>query len=263
LDDQKNIDANHHDDNTLIMPTKTAESEQLGPKYPYYPLANALKTAEAVKDLGGARAPVKKSLLAKQLGAVEDSAAFAQQLASARAFGFLEGRGDQQLTELAKRYFFPTTESDKSLALLDAFSTPTAFAGLLKRFDGDRLPTREIISNIAHRELGVPESWKDRVAALFANSAQTVGVIDSQGFLRFDAAKHSSTQENTPIPPSADQTIGDALAALAGDRPAHRASLQRTTDWRYKSIFLQTPEDMDSELWSKLNSYIQVLKPPS
>jgi hypothetical protein len=67
LDDQKNIDANHHDDNTLIMPTKTAESEQLGPKYPYYPLANALKTAEAVKDLGGARAPVKKSLLAKQL----------------------------------------------------------------------------------------------------------------------------------------------------------------------------------------------------
>lgn len=258
---KENIDLTHELDDVLIMAAKTNENEQVGSKYPYYPLSAALKIAEAIKDLGGARTSVKKSLLAKQLGAVENSAAFAQQLASARTYGAIEGRGDSALTETSKRYFFPTTETDKSLALLEMFATPTAFSELLKRFDGDRLPTREILGNILHRDLGIPDSWKDRVAALFSNSAQSVGVIDGNGFLRYDANRHhpesntvSSSQPAAVVESTAPREVATARVIRTGGNI-----------WNYtlngKAIQVQTPEELDPQLWRILHGYIQLLKP--
>lgn len=240
------------------MSAKIADAESSAARYPYYPLANALKIAEAVKDLGGARASVKKSLLAKQLGSSENSAVFAQQLASARAFGVIEGRGDSSLTELSKRYFFPTSESDKSIALLEMFATPTTFSELLMRFDGDKLPQKDILGNILHRDLAVPESWKDRAASLFSNSAQTVGVIDAQGFIRFDAAKHSGSavpaKDQAPAP-LIPQTR--SLVDLTDEFPTKDGRVR----WRYKSIEVVTPENMDRALWGKLVGYVNLLEP--
>jgi len=235
---------------------------QKGSKYPYYPLDSALKLAAAVKDLGGARTPVKKSLLAKQLSAVENSASFAQGITSAKVFGVIDGHGDYSLTEASKRYFFPTTDSDKSVALLDIFSTPTAFAELLKRFDGDRLPTREILGNILHRDLGIPESWKDRVAALFSNSAQSVGVIDAQGFLRFDAAHHGSASPATP-PEQYSAAVVEASKAV--DNVTARVIPAGTNEWNYslngKSVRVSTPDPLDPQLWQMLDGYVRLLKP--
>ena len=239
------------------MTAKPAENDAVASRYPYYPLTAALRIAEAVKDLGGVRTPVKKSLLAKQLSALENSAAFAQQLASARAYGAIEGRGDSSLTETAKKYFFPTAETDKSKALLEMFATPTAFRDLLKRFDGDKLPAREILGNILHRELGIPESWKDRVSALFSNSAQSIGVIDSQGFIRFDA--NNAANSNAGLPTSTApwrETQEDAFGNTTS-----LAAQPGIVTWKSKSILVQTPEEIDFDTWTKLQSYIQLLKP--
>jgi len=225
-------------------------------KYPYYPLSSALRLAAAVKDLGGGRTPVKKSLLAKHLGTAENVAAFAQGLTSAKAFGVIDGHGDYSLTEISKRYYFPTTETDKSLALLDAFSAPPAFAELLKRFDGDKLPTRDILGNILHRELGIPDSWKERVAGLFASAAQDVGVIDGQGFLRYDAARHTSGPASATSPQDELASMGTAQK----ERP--RTVVVGKVHWQYKSIEVLTPEDLDRALWQKLEGYVKLLEPP-
>lgn len=236
--------------------------------YPYLPLSSALKVSEAVKELGGARSDVPKSALAKHLGESERSPTFSQRITAAKAYGLLYGRGEYGLTELGKRYYFPTSDSDKSAALLEIFSSPAAFKEVIRRFDGGSLPNREILSNIFHRELGVPESWKDRVAAFFSNAAQFVGAIDEKGFLRYRAAFHSgnlaeAASVTEDVAPRSKTTIAHKFYGgmpLTGDNSAMSMNV-----WSFshggKFVRLETPIDLDKDLWQKLNAYVQLLKP--
>src|ERR1017187_1747125 len=163
--------------------------------YPYSSLASALKISDAVKNLGGARVMVQKSVLASHLKDSEKSAAFQQRLGAAKAFGLIEGgRKGYALSEAAQRYYFPTSETEKSFALLEILSVPEAFKQLISRFDGSKFPGREIIGNILHRELRVPDSWKERVSASFENSARLAGVLDENDFLRYRAIKAAVSQ---------------------------------------------------------------------
>jgi hypothetical protein len=143
-------------------------------------------------------------------------------------------------------------------ALLDAFASPSSFSDLLKRFDGDKLPTREILSNILHRDFGVPESWKDRVASLFSSSAQFIGIIDSQGIIRFDANRHSTGTE-PPVPISSQPVHSQTPSAPIVER---RPTVVGKVNWHYKSIEVITPEDLDYPLWKKLEGYVKLLEPP-
>lgn len=167
--------------------------------YPYTSLVPTLKIADAVKELGGARSPVSKSRLASHLKEGEKSASFLQRVASAKAFGLIVGRSDYSLSEAAKRYYSPTSEQDRSNALLEFLTAPTSFREIIRLFDGAQLPKREILGNIFSEKLKVPESWKDRAAAFFENSAQFIGVIDENRFLRFKATQHAAALPSTPI----------------------------------------------------------------
>jgi|GEM_PF-3593799 hypothetical protein len=174
--------------------------------YPYTSLAPSLKIADAIKELGGARSPVSKSSLAAHLKEGEKSASLLQRISSAKAFGLITGRSEYSLSESAKRYYFPTSEHDKSNAQLNFLSAPLGFRELIRRYDGDKLPSREILANILQREFGVPDSWKDRAAAFFENSAQLIGVIDGDRFLRVKATEHSATRQTTVA-----ISLGDAI----------------------------------------------------
>src|SRR6266404_123885 len=149
--------------------------------YPYMGLPAALKISDAVRDLGGQRVQIQKSVLASHLRDAEKSASFQQKIAAAKSFGIIEGRSSYILTDAGKQYYFPTSDRDKTAALLKFLSFPSAFGEIIKRFDGSKLPTREILSNILSRELRVPESWKERVASFFENAAELVGCLDEHG----------------------------------------------------------------------------------
>ncbi len=204
--------------------------------------------------------------MAKHLGESEKSPTFSQRITSAKCFGLLEGHGLYNLSETAKKFYFPTTDSSKAGALLEMLSSPDAFKELIRRFDGDRVPNKDILGNILHRELGVPESWKDRVAAFFYNSAQFVGVIDSQGFLRCGAAWHTATtanSENVAAPVEASESKpeqkptsnwGPPVASKPG---ANTLSLSHNGE----TIYLQTPEKLEMQLWKKLEAFVALLKP--
>jgi len=131
----------------------------------------------------------RRTAILLNLSESEKSPVLAQRIASAKCFGIIEGKSNFFLTDMAKRYYFPTTDGDRGLALLEFFRTPSSFAEVIKRFDGSKLPSREILANIFQRECRVPESWKVRIAAFFSNSADFIGVLDGAGFLRFRAAK--------------------------------------------------------------------------
>jgi hypothetical protein len=166
--------------------------------YPYAPLGSALRIAEAVKECGGARNEVSKGVLAHHLGETEKAPGFGQRISAARSFGLIVGRSDYTLTDIAKRIFFPINETDKSHAMLAALASPPTFGKIIARFDGDKLPKKEIVANVLHREYGLPESWKDRVATFFINSVQAVGAIDQQGILRYSVTLKSTVKPEPP-----------------------------------------------------------------
>src|ERR1039457_6431478 len=129
--------------------------------YPLYDLAEAVKVAESVRDLGGGNAPAAKSLLAQHLQYAENCPSFFQRVAAAKAFGLIEGRGSYSLTDLAKQYFYPTVENGKEVAAVKSLTFPKAFAVLVQKFDGGKLPTIDMLGNIIHTEAEIPVSKKN------------------------------------------------------------------------------------------------------
>ena len=149
--------------------------------YPLYDLGEAVKVAEAVRDMGGGNAPVSRSLLAQHLKLAETGPSYFQRVGATKAFGLIEGRGAYSLSDLAKQYFFPTVENGKEVAAVKALTVPRAFAILVQKFEGGRLPAIEMIGNIIHAEAAIPVSKKNTLAGLFLRSVQFIGAVDPNG----------------------------------------------------------------------------------
>ena len=238
-------------------------------RYPLFQLHNSIRVAEAVRDNGGLNMDVPKASIAAALESSETSGAFLQRLLSARSFGLIEGRGSYRLTERAKRYFFPASEAEKQEAYVSFLACPPVFAELIKRFDGNKLPLVPMLGNILHREMGVSDSWKERVASFFLKSAQAVGVVDNNGFLRYRASQHTMSQPPLNAPSTAQpETNGTDLAAeqTASSAPYQEPGATKGVDvWVYshkgQTVRLETSHELSPLLWQKLNQYLTVLKP--
>jgi len=244
--------------------------------YPAYPLDEAMKVAEAVSELGGARSAVPKSLLAKHMKYAESGPSFFQRVSAAKSFKTIDGWGSYSLTEEAKRYFFPTSETDKQRGRVAFLRGPAAFAVIIKRFDGAKLPSTEMLGNVLHNEASVPATWKDKVAALFIRSAQFAGVVDAAGFLKCDATMHSTGSRGDGQPaeeqpalitptPSDDETPPTRYKRVAGKlnlapKVFTHTEIDRATGAQ-KVVLVETPEDLTPSSWELLNYYVQSLKP--
>ena len=251
------------------MKTQHENEERSGGNYPYYPLAKCLPVAEAVKSLsGGGKSQVSKSLLASSLNEDQRSQTLAFKLTSAKSFGMIDGRADFNLTEISKRYFFPTDETGRQGALLDFLEYPPAFKKLVERFDGSKLPTTEIISNILHRECGVPQSWKDRVATFFIKSAQYASAIDEQGHLRVKASREGRVSREVSTGESEEvelSVIGTPQSQITRQkRIAGQVNLAAKI-WTFtdenRTLLVETPRDITAQEWEVLNQYVQFISP--
>ena len=257
-------------------------SERSG--YPYMSLKPAMKVSDALKDLGGSRSETQKSVLAHHLGEKEKSQTLVQRITSARCYGLVEGRGTYTLTDVARRYYFPTSDTERQQALLEMVSAPACFGELIKKFDGAKIPEKSILANILHREFSVPDSWKDRVAAFFVSSLEVAGVLDSQGFLRFGSAQNGGIQK-----PTLSLIDGQAAASIAREEVTHSPSdgsvakalgqlltAKTSAPWGSSTspegvnphtirhgeaiMRVETPLEFEMVHWEKLNAYVQYLK---
>ncbi|MGA3169402.1 MAG: hypothetical protein ABSE62_00155 [Chthoniobacteraceae bacterium] len=253
------------------MPRKNAitESGQTQKKegYPAYDLEECVKFSQAVKDLGGSRSEVSKSTLAKHFKVAESTPSFFQKIGSAKIFGIIDGWGSYTLTDAGKRYFYPTSETDKIQAGLSFLSKPQSFGILLRRFDGEKLPSTAMLGNILHQEAGIVDSWKDRLASTFIRSARFLGIIDDSDILRHDASMQTQHQpasdeilgelQDGDITPKSEEVVRHKRSPAPGS-PGH-------TVWTYPVgpgyIRVEVPEDITPEIWKKLNAYVQILKP--
>ena len=236
--------------------------------YPYHPLELCIPIAETVKRIGNGRSDVSNSKLASSLGVSEQSADFAQKIASSKTFGLIHGKSTFLLTETAREFFFPTenAEISKKKSLLRFFDSPGAYHALIERYDGTIPPSMEIMGNVLHKEFGIPESWRLRVAAQFLRSAMTAGVMGNDGYLRFKATSQQmgiAASNASPKKMDAPQVVGDL--ELPKNPPEDRLQQDGIIVWTYpcagKFLRVETPEKMTQEIWEKLNKYIQILQP--
>jgi hypothetical protein len=229
-----------------------------GTAYPLFALDPVLKVAEAIQELGGVNGDVRRELLAAHLQLAQTSPSFHQRIGAAKAYGMIEGKGAYRLSESAKRYFLPTGESDKEQALLDLFASPQLYSQLIKRFDGQKLPSKESLANLLQVEFKIGASWTERIAGFFIRSAQYAGALDGQGYLRYTAARHRrpavAVNPKTPQFTSAHPPIVHSSPELSAETifrdPGSGASVR-----------VEITGELPSELWEKLNGYIQILKP--
>lgn len=234
--------------------------------YPTYGLEDCLKVGRAVKELGGGKEPISKSLLASHLREAASSSRLVQLIASAKSFGIVTGRGDYTLSDPAKKYYTPHNEQDAAIGLLAFVQSPVPFQKLIKRFDGDKLPGLKFIANILQSEGDVPKSWSARAASLFVQAAKFAGAIDSNGFLRYEAAIHGAS-----LDAAADELYKEGLDArdkLRKENPpdAVEPPPSDCNVWDFslggKTVHLETSKDLPLPLWEKLEQYIKVIKPP-
>jgi hypothetical protein len=240
------------------------EVQKQGASYPYVPLTTALIVAEAVKQAGGSKAPVQKSVLASALKEDEKSQVFAFKIAATKCFGLIEGRSSFTLTENAKRYFYPISDSDRVDASFSFLASPSAFAEVIKRFDGGPIPPPEMLANIFHRELKVPESWGARAASYFIRSAQTVGAVDEKGFLRFNATRQSKGRISV-LPPAEEKPSSMTINfdGYPGVPPkVHSEETKGTHQYvlplqNGRQVILQAPLDINASEIRRLQKWIE------
>jgi hypothetical protein len=247
--------------------------ERVSGGYPYDGLARCIKLGGIIRDHGGK--DVSKAELANALGLAESAAVLYQVVASAKCFGIIEGSRDLSLTEGGRDYFSPHTESAARIAELGFFGTPRVFKSTIERFDGSKLPATNILSNLMHRQFGVPESWATRTAGLFTSSAIELNIIDANGILRYGvglqrAGREPQRMDGPVTPPELERvvprpanisgtSIGSAVAYGVATASAAPASAE--TVWVHREIRLHTPDNMTKALWDQLNRYVQSLKP--
>ncbi|HWE97925.1 MAG TPA: hypothetical protein VG269_28500 [Tepidisphaeraceae bacterium] len=235
--------------------------------YPYATFPTTLEIAAKVKELGGSNHEIKKSVLAHSFGVSDKSPSLIQNIASAKAFGLIHGRGSFRLTETAQKYFFPTSEGERQRAILHAIKTPLIFESLIDRFDGQKVPDAATLVNILHRDYHVTVSWQRRVAALFISTIREAKIVDASGILRYQSSLHtagngilggmsSPTTSSSPTPVPADR-LPPAYESLVAMEPVKAG----VAGWTYRGIRVEVPENLTFELWKKLIDYVNVLKP--
>ncbi len=258
-----------------------SQSENSAPKrvlYPYLGMERTLGFADSIKSLGGHREEIPKSLIAKQLKLTEDAPMLTSLVGSAKAFGMIEGWRSLKLTEAAKKFFYPTTPVEKQQALLKMVVTPVVFEKLAKRFDGGQLPPNELLGNLVHSEMDVPESWAARVVSNFISSMTLAGALDD-GILRYEAAIHGSRFSSSPDTenPSTITGVGQPAgpATVSGTGTVR---LVPTTEkdlpnwlpgsmnvWVYgneeSAVKVESSKTLSVAAWKKLQQYVQILKP--
>lgn len=160
-------------------------------EYPYSDLRNSVEVVEVIKNSGG---KAKLGTIAQGLKMAETGGAFLMKVNSAKAFGLVEGRGDIELTPLAKKYLMPLTPEEKTAALGEAFLIPPLYRAIYDRFTGKELnfPDVKTLGNILVREHNVSNRIGKGIASIFLRSAEFAGITSKSSMPNNDTSSKSN-----------------------------------------------------------------------
>lgn len=187
------------------MPTKY--------KWPRFDLEPSLAVAEVLmREAGGqADSPQLAALLEYQNAA---SGTYANRLAAAKMFGFVEGQSPRiRSTKLAERILQPVYPEDAVEARLEAFLKVPLFGAFFDAFEGRTLPDSKAgVENALKSQFGVEDNHAATARVKLLNSAEQAGLFRVAGPRKMvrPLAKEPVTGPTEPAPKEQEPLPADS-----------------------------------------------------
>lgn len=200
--------------------------------YPGVTLEAAIGYTETLRKNLGSTAFSRESA-AQALGHPSINGTSIKKTAACVHFGFLTRQGNTyRQSELSDRYFNPTSEAERSEALIEAIQAPTLYGKLLTELNGKSLPG--MLENVLTRNYGITEKASAQAAKDFRSSAEFAGVLVN-GVINL-SAQPTPEQDNIEI----EQSFADDNTTAT---PApHKQTQQGATTFGGNTLPVKIPD---------------------
>ncbi|EDK72325.1 hypothetical protein TM7_0558 [candidate division TM7 genomosp. GTL1] len=162
-------------------------------------LSEALRIPIGIRD-NYALHPATPLDVGAAIGIAPTSGGFRTLTGAAIAFGLTTGgynATEIALTELGKRIVAPSQEGDDEIAKREAFERPRVIREFIQKYNGNKLPPKEIARNVLHG-MNVPYEATERAYDLLVAGFNELGYIKQVG-----SASFSPTPKRQPSSTSA------------------------------------------------------------
>jgi len=184
--------------------------------YPKDSLQQALVISQKIAD-ENAGAPMNRLLVADALGIKPASSNFKYLLSSSRMYGLTEGTEkatEVSLTPLGKRVT-KSSGAERMAGLRQAAMNIPLYRAFFERFNGNKLPSAEMLRKILVADFEVPQDRADEAATLVVETGDFIGVlrqISGSPHVLMDAAP-DVTSEPTEIESEHPTEFNDGVQA--------------------------------------------------
>jgi len=212
--------------------------------YPRNSLEQSLVVAQKIID-EKAGEPMKRLLVADALGVSPSSTNFRYLLSSSRAYGLTEGTEkavDISVTALGREIAHERGISRVN-ALRKAVMTPELFKDFFTRYNGNKLPSEDMLKKILVSDFQVPSGRSEEAAALIVQNGKFASIIRSISgnphVLLDETPVDTEASAETDSPEPSD-VIGEDDAGVYDPQPpqAERPPQENKNNSSPKAIFI-------------------------
>lgn len=141
--------------------------------YPAISLEEAILAIRDIKNKLG-KDKYNRKKMSEALGHTSEAGAV-RKIAALVHYGLVKREGNVYSYEnIVDKILLPTSEEEKSQALIEAVSHPTLFNGLINKYEGQSLPT--MLDSILVRDFNINENYVKEVADDFKASIEYAGI---------------------------------------------------------------------------------------
>ena len=148
--------------------------------YPVVSINECFLLIEAIGRISGKLISVAK--ISETIGMSTKTNSFKSKISTCKQFGLLRsagGAGTLQLTELSRRYLYPTNDQEKDDIAKQAFLTSPLYSKLVEKYTNLAVPSVERLSNILLQDFKITQAAKDTAAEQFILSAEQIGILQN------------------------------------------------------------------------------------
>lgn len=149
--------------------------------FPPRSLEQSLVVIQAIGDKGAAKA-MKRLLVADAVGRTPSSSEFKILLSASRSYGLTAGTEKADViapTELGLKIIRPTSEDERTAALVAAALTPELMGRVLRDFNNNKLPDASFLKNTLQRSYDVDSDHSAELSELLVANAKFSGILRS------------------------------------------------------------------------------------
>ncbi len=236
---------------------KSMISKEKSAMYPAYTVKEILEEfIKAIDSLGGKKVSV--DLVAKTIGVSSATKSFTRKLSSAKQYNLIELSNKViELTELAKKILYPTTDNTNQLKI-EAFKSPNVYSKLIERYNDKALPNGNVLANILlEPDYGITRNVKDLVVEKFLENCEDLNIIKN-GILDIndDIEKESNISKETEI----KETKNTEQISISSQKEEYQ-EMSIPLMGKKAAIKILIPNDCNMQDYEFLKKYVEVVLP--